>query len=776
MTLGLLSFLSALNSDVIAQDSPRIEKLYLSTDKDTYNIGEKIHFSGHLVHSFTLGKMEDASQFIYVELLNSRDSLVRRVKVKRDSLGFHNSLDLDKTMPQGTYRLRAYTRWMMNFDPGFMHTKQIKIFNPVQKDHHGYKKQKADFDLQFFPESGHFLPGIWQNIAFKAIGSDGLGADVEFIVLNTKGDTVSTCSSSHLGMGCFKLNATPGEHFTAIAECEGMKRKFALPAVQESGIVLQCVEVKDQFICETKMTGDLNPEDYELALSCRGAEMYRTGLKKHSTITKFDQAYIPDGISSIFIYNRQTGEPVAQRLVFVNNGTSISPLPRPEKPGMKKRAPVTLDIVLQDHDGTPLQGDFSLAVTDASAVGADRSADNILTYLLMSSDIRGYIENPRYYFENKENEKDIDLLLLTQGWSSYWRNDQFIKSQLNYPFEDDQVISGEVLGFWGNKARSPQLMLSELTSRLFEIIPLGETNGFNIHTDFPDSTTYFLQACYKSGKVGNTLSLNIEPEVFAASPLRLPEGLAREETEISKEFEEQSLQSLYYSEDGAMYFTLEGTTITAEQEEDNSALSVLNSSHTVAGDDLQRFTGMTVFDAARTFPSVSGSDTLRIRGGQDPVLFFVDDMPVDYTEVQTMMVSDVKSIQMVNGEEAQFLTADGSGGIFVIQLKDGVEVGSMETLPSFAKVQHLGWKKPDAFYQPKYEVDSVRNDVKPDLRTTLAWEPVVRTDAQGHAQVHFYANDFPVNYRVLIEGVTVNGKIICSEAYIGKKIHEKQGK
>jgi hypothetical protein len=60
---------------------------------------------------------------------------------------------------------------------------------------------------------------------------------------------------------------------------------------------------------------------------------------------------------------------------------------------------------------------------------------------------------------------------------------------------------------------------------------------------------------------------------------------------------------------------------------------------------------------------------------------------------------------------------------------------------------------------PKYEVDSVRQQIKPDLRTTIYWNPKIKSDVNGNFQVNFYTADQPNNYRVILEGISNTGEI-----------------
>ena len=106
------------------------EKLYLMTDRPYYSAGETLYFSGYLVHATMLTR-NSASNFIYVELISPEGRLVERVKIAATNKQFIGTFMLSARLTSGRYKLRAYTRWMMNFDMGYFFTKDVYIGNAI---------------------------------------------------------------------------------------------------------------------------------------------------------------------------------------------------------------------------------------------------------------------------------------------------------------------------------------------------------------------------------------------------------------------------------------------------------------------------------------------------------------------------------------------------------------------------------------------------------------------------------------------------------------------
>ena len=84
-------------------------------------------------------------------------------------------------------------------------------------------------------------------------------------------------------------------------------------------------------------------------------------------------------------------------------------------------------------------------------------------------------------------------------------------------------------------------------------------------------------------------------------------------------------------------------------------------------------------------------------------------------------------------------------------------------------IQPFGYQQPVDFYAPKYDAPEARENTTPDLRTTIHWQPVVKTDSTGIASFEFYTADKAVSYSVIIEGLTENGQILRHEGKLWRQ-------
>lgn len=834
------------------------EKLYIHNDKPYYCAGDTLWFKGYVSNAIT-GVPSDFSKYIYVELRNSIDSLVSRVKIKADSAGrFANCLELPAKLSQGDYTLCGYTRWMNNLDSDFFFGKKIKIVNPIddsfnisvaytkspdgeimavvtllnsfgetlpdmrvsyrtlidgkpkggtarsdakgeirlplQKptdelranvlefsaDNELVKGTKAsvlpvfgkDFDLQFFPEGGNLIADVIQNVAFKAIGANGLGVNVDMKLFDDKGELVGQSSSVHAGMGRFTLIPSATSIFYAEATSDGVTKRFELPKTISSGCAIQVQEYKGNMVYKVSFTPDLDPAKFGVVLQSRGRVIAAEPLKADKLTKIVSKNMLPAGISQLSIIDMATQTPVAQRIFFVRDKAPAMVSITPDRSSYDKRQQVALAINVKDAKGNPLMGDFSMTVTDSGTIKPDSTAIDIVSYTLLSSDIKGYIENPAYYFSDTtaSGNSNLDLLMMTQGWRRFDVG-SVLKGDLpsvKYPHENSQSISGEVKGFFGGDAKKPKIVIFQPKSGYMEMVELGNSNKFNlVGLDFKDSTSFIIQALSKGGS-NRFVTLNIHPQKFPAVSNFMAKPFAGELSAfVPQSFITQSKQRFYY-EGGMKVVDIEAVSVVTSRKEQASTLYNVNPTRSIGQETLEQYAGSDIYTILRMMPGVlvNGTD-ISIRNSQDPPMLYVDNMQVDLEYLDNISISDVKSIDLVVGPEAGIFGLGASGGVILVNLKDGTEINkNIPTLPSIQNVSQLGYKKPALFYQPKYEVAQNRNKTTPDLRSTILWNPAVATDSSGNALVRFFTADTPTTYDIVIEGLSDQGHIVRATSKI----------
>ena len=357
---------------------------------------------------------------IQVDLIDEDNTIIASRKHKLIEGQGEGNVIIPNDLPEWKYQLRAYTNWMRNFDDNFFFTKTIQLLNTKKKTN---TQLRADnkIDVQFFPEGGYAVNGLNGKITFKAIGSDGYSREVKGIIKNSKGETVVPINTIYQGMGFFTLNPQPNETYSAVLD-DGSIHK--LPETQNEGYSILIdnldannikVKVQASNVLRSKpfyIIGTINNEKYYQGKFAFNAQsVFNFEIPKN----KF-----PSGVMTLTLFDEQM-RPWSERPVFVNNNEELIIQAELEDFNFGKREKVKLKVNLKDVYGTPLSTNFSIAITDADRVYKNSFGTNILTHLLLESNLKGHIENPGYFFsDNKRSTRaKLDLVMLTHGWRKY---------------------------------------------------------------------------------------------------------------------------------------------------------------------------------------------------------------------------------------------------------------------------------------------------------------------------------------------------------------------
>ena len=424
------------------------EKLHLHLDKPMYLSGEKIWFRAYLVDAASHQPVAN-SRYVYAELIADNDSIVNRVMIRPDSLDhYYGYLQIPEHTQSGEYNIRAYTAYMRNKEDYFFQ-KNIYILSHIkQKIEKKYAGTAFDYDIQFFPEGGRLPQEIVHKIAFKAIGKDGLHRNISGYILDEKQDTLTSFTSTHLGMGYFMLKALPGKQY--YAECInefGDKKRFKLPEA-ENTVALKVERSRGKVVISVSESEALSyPKDSLFVLiHTRGYMQYWGRWKAEQDYLILNSESFPSGVSQITLLD-PAGNVLSERLIFCLNKDQATVSVSVDKPAYGKREKIVLDICLDDARGVEEKGSFSVAVTDDRDLSPDTTS-SILSDLLLTSELKGYIENPSYYLQsdNRLAINAADVLMLTQGWRRYnivsLMKEEYITPVL--PYETSQHLTGQV--------------------------------------------------------------------------------------------------------------------------------------------------------------------------------------------------------------------------------------------------------------------------------------------------------------------------------------------
>lgn len=762
------------------------EKLHVSTDKDSYILGDTIWLRTHCVDAATHRPVA-ASRYVYVELRDDRGELARRVKLlARDSV-YSGYLPTQALERFGDYSLVAYTLYMRNPGPDYFFKKPLTIW-PYQEDRRTRRNTSArkitDFDVSFFPEGGYLIDGYDCCVAFKALGDDGGSVEVAGVVKNDRGEVLDTLRTLHGGMGCLRFTPHTGERYYAECTVEGGKTKrFDLPASRNTACILKILQTDTNFTVLVQ-SGRPLPKGLRLLVHCRGNLCYFQGWNDAHPSLIFEREALPGGVLQILLLDKDN-RALSERLVF-NRGEESAKTEMLVHGTLKQRTKVTLAVTATDSDGKPVRGDFSIAVTDRAAVPASTSG-SIYATLLLSSELRGTVETPDWYFDesNRNTAPALDALLLTQGWRRYdvpavVRGEYATPA---YPLEVGQEITGRINkgGLWNRRKKLDHYEMRMLVPqwRFSLQTPIDREGQFALNGfDFPDSTLFVLRPAAAKGLLPEAyvkVTRDSFPEVGA-----LPR---QPQEEATTPYIAQARHYIAQRGQTDMRNILIDTVYVTYRAKDAKTIEQQKAIRSWNSNQIKESGVGTILDFVVRMPGIimrgdwitykGYAPAFMINGIMDETIDMLQNPMKNRTgdEDDLYMLPTciyypldwVDRIDFIDSANTVLWGPGLAGGIIAITLKSATELEkAVLDMPSIdvGLSSPLGYQTPAEFYAPAYPTEKARRSNVPDYRTTLCWNPAVKLDDTGHATVEFYTSDAPANYDITIEGVTPTGKIM----------------
>jgi len=786
----------AINSlDAYSVKNP-VEKVYLQVDKNYYAAGDDIWFKAYL----TMGsrhELSEISSVLNVELINNDKGLIEQsVKLPVVSGLTWGDFKLPDTLKEGLYTIRAYTKWMRNAGTEYFFDKTINVGNAImqnvltkkesklikQKQHSATQKIASDkTDIQFFPESGSLVYGLASRVAFKAIGSDGLGKDIKGVVVDDQNHEIIQFSSRHLGMGVFNLLPVNGKTYKAIITLpDGSVNTIKLPLPSVSGYVLH-IKDADSLTIEVKIEAsrDLIQTNQGINLIAQSGNQVYYAAKSNSMSSSFfaiiPKNKFPSGIVQFTLFS-SNGEPLNERLVFIKNNDQLK-LSIAAGGNFSPRGKTRINFSAKNQQGQPVFGNFSVAVVDETKAPVNEAAESgIFSSLLLTSDIKGYIEQPGYYFAaaNDHTNADLDILMLTQGYHRFeWK--QILTSAappIVYQPEASLEITGYLKTLSGKPVPNGKISLLSANQSFFLRDTVSNSSGYFAfkNLQFKNSTRFVIQS--KTKKDSKNLSVQLDtlsPPVMRAQYSSVPtlnpnDSLSAYLASSKKIYDEQRKDRL-----GNYPKILNEVTITALK-------PVLTNS--------SNFNGAGNADQVVLFKNIKlncGSIAECLIGKLTGVFFKYDYAnqyyyPCTYVEGKTVVMNIMVDGMIMNPETFSTLPPaivesvdvlksggftsiygeNGYTGLLLINTKKG---GSANyTTANIVTYIPKGYYKAREFYAPRYD-DPKTNTKMADLRSTIYWNPNVATDAKGAALFEYFNADGPGTYCLIAEGIDKDGNI-----------------
>jgi hypothetical protein len=644
---------------------------------------------------------------------------------------------------------------------------------------------KSGINLQFFPESGKMVDGIETIIAYKAVDIKGNPTRFKADIIDENQSMITSITGDESGVGKFEFTPHVNHIYKALLNLSGNKYIFNLPVTEPKGYILNFNADSSEILIKNNQS-KFKSRNY-LLVSVRGVvyAAIETKLENKTLPIQLPLKMYPKGIVQITLFD-SLFRPLAERLIF-NNRVDKKMLIHVEtdKKDYGQRERVNLTINVTDAAGNPVVSSLSMAVVDVAKSDSIISSADIESYLYLTSELKGEIDYKLLNLADTTlaGKRNIDLVMMTQGWRNFlWNSIRYIKTlKVLYPIEKGFYLDGSVFNFNNRRSGSDyRLDYFDLKTGFNSSFKIDENSRFKI--EFPffyDSHVLFIQNKNNRDRVAKlefTLDTVPVPPVsyqnnelpyisYKATSLSAFNKISTEvDSTISPYKKYINLAEVKIKAKSKPWYSTPDITINLDKKDPTG--KKYNSLFQLIYEEF----GEKAFTAKG----------FNAKGNMYVPILVVDGNPMtaDYcppcydgdhyewaSSIPVKLISNVKFYE-AGSSLSKWLTpppppAPPSPKDLFLPLVgiDALPVVSFTTYsnsyrgnPRGAIVfPFQGIYQAREFYQPVYE----NNNIKiPDNRTTLYWNPIVKTDSTGTARLSFYNSDLKGKALIRISGVS----------------------
>ena len=473
------------------------EKIYIHMDNTCYFQGDTIWFAAYTRKTST-DTPSNVSGVLYVELLNNDGYLVERKLIEmREGRGNGFFALNNQIQYSGFYELRAYTRWQLNW--GLFEHPHSRIASRwfaskdlEQEFYRDYEKlysrvfpvydrplspgnYERDMTLRvlrrtfknnpdtpqptltLYPEGGNLVAGVENSVAFEAVMSDGQWLKGSLTPNSLTPSNLTPAPSPgrgevptvNRGRGVFTIVPEKGmEREVTFTTEDGQTVKAKLPKPEERGVAMRVQQEGDSTRIVMHLTG-LSPDSLGLTIMHEGRVETFYALSNYADTAGIKPLPIGEaakraGVHQVTVFDT-SGHVWADRLFFVTRQEEMQPTLSVS--GAKEEYQ-PYDSIGLDIQGKAGEATLSLTVRDGYQADALYDNANIMVEMLLSSEIRGFVPDPGWFFEADDSvhRAALDLLMMTQGWRRFNWRDMAVRGtwDLTQPDEKTPTIQGSV--------------------------------------------------------------------------------------------------------------------------------------------------------------------------------------------------------------------------------------------------------------------------------------------------------------------------------------------
>lgn len=422
-------------AQTFANNFPR-EKAYLHFDNTSYYVGDTIWFKAYV----TLAEQQTFSQIsrpLYVELVDQTGHIADKQIIKLTQGEGNGQFILPPSMLSGYYEVRAYTRWMLAFNEPQYFSRTFPIYQLTNSDklersittyelsssmENRPSETEEKLNVRFFPEGGQLVEGVTSQVAFKAESKNEGNIELSGTIYTKEGAEITSFETLHDGMGRFEYTPS-AQPAIAKVDLQGKKYEFTLPQALPNGYVLSTVSNAGALLVRVFCNAATPQDTLAVFISHQGRPYVHQLISCRSDAPQefiLPTRKLPAGVLQVSLINR-AGNTLCERFVFANPRAPLQISTKKLKEVYAPYAPIRCELQIKNAKGEPVSGELSVSIRDGVRSDYLEYDNNIFTDLLLTSDLKGYIHQPGYYFASPSPRKqtELDVLLMVHGWRKY---------------------------------------------------------------------------------------------------------------------------------------------------------------------------------------------------------------------------------------------------------------------------------------------------------------------------------------------------------------------
>ncbi len=740
------------------------ESVHLHLNKTTFFVGEEIWWTAYAYNKKSSNPSFRTTN-LYCGLYDNKGKQIKKELFLMDKGVGHGSFVVDSTFTTGTYYIKAGTSWMKNFEEDDYFVQKVTIINnPVSSE----LNDKGSFDFQILPEGGHLIDEADNMVGVRLIDENGKGIQIiKGEVLNSENRVVNSFFTNQYGVGKFKLRVQSDDTYRLkINSKDGKVEEKSLPPIKPKGIAMAINNIIDDKLVVSLNTNletlkDISRDIFHLAIHRDGLMTLNSfNFDSISKTIKIEKRKLLPGTNIITLFNKEL-EPISERLIFNYYKTNLATASI-DKPFKKRKDSISMKINVFSKNNTPMA--LSVSTLPATSI-TNNSNTSIVSDFLLQPYLKSVVENPARYFTEitRAKEYELDLILLTQGWSRYsW--DKVFQGipKIEYPFEFGIKAIGQVNSKI-KKEESLVLLQNNINSMLF--LELKDSINFTA-TDLMLKNGDTMRFSVKK-KRGGLRKPDLDIDFVGLNPTKDSITLVKRNSlsfDFNSSIKDKVNQNIFLVRPKDLII-LDEVVLTEEKIENKLTRKspLIDSSFRgvkIDEKELRRsplLTDLIARNGFRVIVNPRGRGQVFITNMRPilgPVRIYENDIPVlDPTQLLNIPLNQIDEVYFETDGMAADINA--SGGVIRIYRKEGPSL-RLSSSRFAEKLVENSFTKSKEFYRPKYISSKNQNFIDYGV---VHWEPQLSTNKKGEAILTIPDDKLPA-VKLFIEGMGEDGSLL----------------